>query len=248
MGLIKDMEKLVVGNTEIEYEVTVSGRAQRIRITINGDKVKVTKPKGANDKEVKDFVEAKKEWIFNHWQEFKSLKVKQEEKKFVAGEKFPYLGYEYMLRIIAINNKKATVELKSNILWVFLPDNLSEEEWPLRVKEALLAWYKNEARQVFTDKLEVWSKRMGVRYNQLRIKEQKTRWGSCSGKGNINLNWRVIMAPKSVIDYLIVHELAHLKQMNHSKEFWQLVKNNLFDYERQRKWLREEGKKLPFAN
>ena len=242
------MEKLVVGNTEIEYEVNLSSRAQRIRITISGDKVKVTKPKGVSEQQVKDFIEAKKEWIFNHWQEFKSLKIKQDEKEFVAEEKFPYLGREYILRTIAINDKKLTVELKGNTFWVFLPEDLNKTEWPQKVKEALVNWYKNEARLVFIEKLDYWAKKLGVSYNQLRIKEQKTRWGSCSGKGNINLNWRVIMAPSSVVDYLIVHELAHLKHMNHSKEFWQLVKNNLFDFERQRKWLREEGQKLPFAN
>ena len=99
--------------------------------------------------------------------------------------------------------------------------------------------YKKLAKEVFASKLEQYAKEMGVAYNSFRVKEQKTRWGSCSSKGNINLNWRLIQAPEEVIDYVIVHELAHLKYMNHSHEFWQLVSQHSANYQKWRGWLRK---------
>ena len=85
---------------------------------------------------------------------------------------------------------------------------------------------------------------MGLQYQRLSIREQKTRWGSCSSQKNINLNWRIILAPEKVLDYLIVHELAHLQQMNHSSAFWSLVETYIPDYRIWRKWLKDNSSAL----
>ena len=112
------------------------------------------------------------------------------------------------------------------------------------IKEELHRWYKDQAKRIFQEKAERFSKIMGLKYNRMMVKNQKTRWGSCSSKGNINLNWRVIMAPDEVSDYLIIHELVHLKYLNHSPDFWNLVKTYQPDYLKWRSWLRENGKIL----
>lgn len=85
---------------------------------------------------------------------------------------------------------------------------------------------------------------MGVTYGRISIREQKTRWGSCSSKGNLNFNWRLIFAPEEVVDYIVVHELAHRKEMNHSRAFYDVVASVLPDYKVQEKWLKENGEKL----
>ena len=102
------------------------------------------------------------------------------------------------------------------------------------------ARYIKIARDIFTRKTEYYARIMGVSYGRISIREQKTRWGSCSSQGNLNFNWRLIFAPENVLDYVVVHELAHRKEMNHSKAFYAIVESVLPDY-RVRKWLRDNG-------
>lgn len=100
------------------------------------------------------------------------------------------------------------------------------------------------ARDIFTRKTEYYARIMGVTYGRISIREQKTRWGSCSSAGNLNYNWRLIFAPEEVVDYIVVHELAHRLEMNHSKAFYNIVKSVLPDYQSAQQWLRENGRNL----
>ena len=100
------------------------------------------------------------------------------------------------------------------------------------------------ARDIFTRKTEYYARIMGISYGRIAIREQKTRWGSCSSKGNLNFNWRLILAPEEVLDYVVVHELAHRREMNHSRAFYAVVESVLPDYRRARKWLKENGHTL----
>ena len=104
--------------------------------------------------------------------------------------------------------------------------------------------YIEIARDIFTRKTEYYARIMGVSYGRISIREQKTRWGSCSSKGNLNFNWRLILAPEEVLDYVVVHELAHRREMNHSKAFYAIVESVLPDYRAARKWLRDKGQVL----
>lgn len=103
------------------------------------------------------------------------------------------------------------------------------------------ARYIEIARDIFTRKAEYYARIMDVTYGRISIREQKTRWGSCSSQGNLNFNWRLILAPEDVLDYVVVHELAHRKEMNHSKAFYAIVESVLPDYRVSRKWLRDNG-------
>ena len=113
------------------------------------------------------------------------------------------------------------------------------ERPPLSDKDR--ARYISIARDIFTRKTEYYARIMGVSYGRISIREQKTRWGSCSSQGNLNFNWRLIFAPENVLDYVVVHELAHRKEMNHSKAFYAIVESVLPDYRVSRKWLRDNG-------
>lgn len=104
--------------------------------------------------------------------------------------------------------------------------------------------YREIARDIFTQKTAYYAQIMNVTYGRISIREQKTRWGSCSGAGNLNFNWRLIFAPEEVLDYIVVHELAHRKEMNHSPAFYEIVRQILPEYKKQQKWLRENGQKL----
>nr|WP_294677922.1 SprT family zinc-dependent metalloprotease [uncultured Blautia sp.] len=104
--------------------------------------------------------------------------------------------------------------------------------------------YMESARRIITRKAAFYASEMGVTYGRITIREQKTRWGSCSSNGNLNFNWRLIFAPEDVIDYVVVHELAHRKQMNHSPAFYRVVASVLPDYREPQEWLRTNGMTL----
>lgn len=113
---------------------------------------------------------------------------------------------------------------------------------PLSAKDR--SRYIEIARDIFTRKTDYYARIMDVSYGRISIREQKTRWGSCSSKGNLNFNWRLILAPAEVLDYIVVHELAHRREMNHSKAFYAIVESVLPDYRSAQKWLREKGQTL----
>ena len=116
-------------------------------------------------------------------------------------------------------------------------NNFTEEE---------IKAYKQKAKRQILQRIEYYSAYIpeAVKINRITIKEQKSRWGSCSSKGNLNFNWRLILAPEAVLDYVVVHEMCHLKYMNHSKAFWSEVERILPDYKDRRKWLKENGNSL----
>lgn len=104
--------------------------------------------------------------------------------------------------------------------------------------------YREIARDIFTQKTAYYAQIMSVTYGRITIREQKTHWGSCSIDGNLNFNWRLIFAPEEVLNYIVIHELAHRREMNHSPAFYKIVGEIMPDYKKQQKWLRENGQKL----
>ena len=112
------------------------------------------------------------------------------------------------------------------------------------LSEAEQRLYRDKAREIFEQKVSYYAQMMGVSYGRIAIRDQKTRWGSCSGEGNLNFNWRLIFAPAGVLDYVVVHELAHRKEMNHSPRFWRVVEDTMPEYRKYQKWLKENGRGL----
>lgn len=102
-------------------------------------------------------------------------------------------------------------------------------------------WLRTEGAARFQKKITEWAQRMQIDYGRVSIRDQKTRWGSCSSKGNLNFNWRLLMMPEEIMDYVIVHELAHRREMNHSQRFWRIVETYIPDYQNRLQWLKENG-------
>lgn len=120
----------------------------------------------------------------------------------------------------------------------------SQAQRQLSLSDRERAGYIAAARDIFSSKTAFYARIMGVSYKRIFIREQKTRWGSCSSNGNLNFNWRLIFAPEEVLDYVVVHELAHRREMNHSKAFYSIIESVLPDYRNARKWLRDNGQSL----
>lgn len=238
------MKQIVVGKMVIPYELNISTRAQRITIRVREGQVKVSIPVGVTERQVQKFVSSKQQWIFKHWQQYQEQQTFNTRKTYKSGQIFPYRGRNLTIQVGEHKYKTIGVQLIKDSLWIYFPEKTPLGKRPDYIKEALIFWYKKEARQLFRDKLGHYAGVMGVEYQAFRIKEQKTRWGSCSAQRNINLNWKVIMAPDVVIDYLIIHELAHLKYLNHSRDFWDLVSEHMKDYKQWKKWLKDHGRDL----
>lgn len=235
-----------IGKTVIPYQEIKSRRSKRISLRVTPEKVRVSAPVKASKREIQAFIETNQEWILENWLKLQKTIVEPSVRYYESGVKVPYIGEDLEIQILETAQKviSARYESKNHLILMGLPPDVSSERSQDVVREILEKWYKMKARSVFVQKLDSWSKVMGVRYNQFRLKEQKTRWGSCSSLGNINLNWRVIMAPEQVIDYLVIHELAHLKYLNHSQEFWNVVAEFCPDHESLRSWLRKNGQSL----
>jgi len=236
---------LKLGKTIIPYEERKSSRTKRISIRITPEKVRVSAPARTSKREIQAFIEKNREWILENWAKLQETVVTQ-RRVYETGEKVLYLGKELTLQIINTPHKTISALYKKDqeSLEIKIPQDFEGEERQLAIREILEKWYKQKARMVFLQKLSFWSRQMGVSYNQFRLKEQKTRWGSCSSLGNINLNWRAIIATEQVVDYLVIHELSHLLYMDHSSEFWENVARYCPDHASHRRWLREKGPSL----
>ncbi|MHB1653810.1 MAG: M48 family metallopeptidase [Desulfitobacteriaceae bacterium] len=237
------MGQLRIHNEVIDYELGVSSKAKKIIISITRDKVRVSVPRGIPKSKALEFIEIKKDWVFKHWQAYR-MADDISSRRYINGAELPYLGKMLVLKIEVYPKKRLGIEYRGSALAIYVPKEVPEKLWPTQVQEAVTAWYKERAREVFWNRLDHYAKLMGVEYKQFRIKEQKTRWGSCSAQGNINLNWRVVLAPEQIVDYLVIHELAHLRHLNHSADFWHLVQSYSPEYKRWRKWLKDRGRDL----
>jgi predicted metal-dependent hydrolase len=237
------LEYLKLRDVIIPFEERRSLQYRRITLTIQSDRVRVSAPKHLSARRIKEFLTNQQDWIYKHWLEHCAL-LNRTEKQYINGEQFLYRGNVLNLRIDKDTQHSIRVKLVGKTLVVLIPQDLPDDEYLANVRKSIITWYKLEARRVLKNKLEVQAKRMQVTYNDFRLKDQKTRWGSCSSQGNLNFNWRIIMAPNEVIDYLIIHELAHLTHLNHSHGFWERVEDFIPEYKSCKKWLKDHGQEL----
>ena len=233
-----------VKGDKVAYTI-VKTRRKTIGITVdmNGE-VKVSAPLRISEKQIREIVQEKAGWIIKKVNEAIERNSNIVPRQFVSGEKFLYLGEEYTLEVVEKDSGKAKVLMQEDTMTVYISRGLSGESRKQAIKEAIMKWYRRRFAEVAKERIDKYSLQLKVAPCRVMIKNQKTRWGSCSKKGNINLNWRLIMAPLHVIDYVVVHELCHLKVMNHSKDFWSLVESIQPNYSECRKWLKVNGSRL----
>jgi predicted metal-dependent hydrolase len=183
---------------------------------------------------IETFVQEKVEWVRAKQQEARQRRELMGVKLYVPGEQFWYLGQQYDLEIVLSPKPALILDGAFKLASQALP----------RAKETFIQWYRQQARRVIGERVEQQASQMGLTYNQIRISGARTRWGSCSSKKNLSFTWRLIMAPLPVVDYVVVHELCHLLEQNHSKAFWSKVEAAQPDYKAQRAWLRKNGQML----
>lgn len=220
-------------HNNLPYQVVRSKRRKTAQIKVQAEKIEVRIPYWVTDKWVEQWISERSEWIYKKWDEAHrtsrlfNIQIQQ-------GSSIPLLGKSYQLSWqIAANT---SVRLNDDLIQVSLAGKSGKPKEE-QVKQKLEVWYKQQAEAYLMQRLNYWQNRMGLYSSSLKIKGYKRRWGSCSGSRQITFNWKLIFADDELIDYVVIHEIAHLQHMNHSKSFWLLVEQYCADWKRLRKEL-----------
>ncbi len=222
---------------DLAYTIQRSDKRRKLTITVERDRtVVVHAPEEMSDEKIRQVVESKRQWIYEkigHPQKYQDM-PHPPGKELVSGESALYLGRQYRIEIV----QKGLPEIR------FAQRFLIPAAKRLRREEALKDWYIARAKEKIIPRVKVHSRAIGVEVARVRIVDNRYRWGSCTVNNNVNLNWRLIKAPMFVINYVIVHELAHLVEANHTPRFWNIVRVQTPTMEKARAWLKEHGQLL----
>ncbi len=227
-----------------EYEI-IRKKIKNISIRIYKDgTVRISSPEFLEEGCIHRAVYERSDWILSKLKAMEELNKNIREREYSKGDMVVYLGHEYGLKAIDKVKAKGKVRFQELEFEVEVNPKWTLEEREAEIREGLAEWYKHEAFRILKERTLHYSRILGSYPDNIRVKQQKSIWGSCSNKGNINFNWKLIMAPIAVLDYVVVHELCHLKQRNHSRDFWDLVEGLMPDYRVRRKWLKDNGRTL----
>lgn len=234
-----EQSEVVWGTTRIAYAIRRSARRTTVSLAVEpGGMIVLTAPPGATVAKLDSIVRAKAQWLVQRKRERETLPPPR-MREFVSGETFRYLGKQYRLRLMAGVGVRP-IALRAGWLELPVPEALDEEARPEYVRAALADWYTRIARERFEGWVDAWAKRAGQTYVAVKIADQEKRWGSCS-QGVLRFNWRLMQAPRALIDYVIAHELVHLKHEHHDAAFWAALGRLMPDYERRKDALRTLG-------
>jgi predicted metal-dependent hydrolase len=222
---------------ELEYQTVRSPKRKKLTITVERDRtIIVHAPQGTSEEVVRRVVDAKRQWILaklRHPQKYQE-RPHAPGKEVVNGESAPYLGTEYRIEV----TETASGEIEFSHIFMVPAAHQAER------REVLRDWYRARAREKILPRVEQHARELGVRFTAAKIVDSRYRWGSCTVNDNVNFNWRLIKAPMFVIDYVIVHELAHLIEANHTSRFWSIVRANTPRMDKAKAWLKEHGQIL----
>jgi len=241
------LPQLVFNDRVIAYSIKYSDIATALKIVVDAkDGVQVTAPIKYNAPLIKSIMQDKSSWIIEKLDYLSVLAGCTVPRLFADGEQFFYLGERFKIKVHINDHAMNAVKIVDQHMLVEISPVMQQDGRSDAVRDTMVKWYKNQAKGIINDRINLYADSLGVELAKIRIKEQKHRWGSCSGKGNLNFNWHLVMAPVDIVDYVIVHELCHLKRLDHSPVFWHLVEAVLPDYQMRRHWLKQYGPVLTF--
>ena len=235
--------KIDYGATGISYTISMSEVRKTIAVTVHPDgTVSVRAPKGIRQSTIGGVVHRKAGWIL-HQKEYFRRNNEGYPKKFVSGESLYYLGRQYKLKVKAANDVNAmpVVQLIRGQFLVVVSRDYDSQQGTMLIRQGLVDWYRCRAKQHIPNIADRYSRRLGISYATIRIYEMKKRWGSGGHSGRLAFDWRIMMAPRRLVEYVVAHELCHLKYNDHSRDFWRLLERVMPDHERRRAELAING-------
>jgi len=219
---------------EIEYSIKYSNR-KTLSIIVERDRTVIVRaPLNTSKELIEKEINKRKFLLFQKINHPQKYEVPKPRKEFVSGESLLYLGKYYKLEVVLKEVKG--VELDSNF-FISKSNQQTAEQY-------FREWYFKQAENILIPKVKYFANHLGVQCNKISVLDLKVRWGSCTPKNKINFNWRIIKAPIYVIDYIIVHELTHLLEPNHTPDFWNIISVQLPLYDKAKEWLKENGSLL----
>jgi predicted metal-dependent hydrolase len=222
---------------DLRYEIVRSPKRKTLTITVERDRtVVVYAPEGTSDQDVQRIVDVKRQWILGKVKHPQKYQQREHPpgKELVSGESALYLGRDYRIEIAATESG----QIEFGHVFLIPPAQLAKR------REVLRDWYRSRAKETILSRVQQHARALGVKPERTRIVSNRYSWGSCTVNNNVSLNWRLIKAPIFVIDYVVIHELAHLIESNHTPRFWSIVRAHTATTEKARSWLKEHGQIL----
>ncbi len=235
------IESVQIGNRRVQYRVRRSRTAHRMRIRVSPAGVEVVTPAGAEQDRAGQFVRQNSRWVISQLDFIKRASDLRVKPASSGPESILLRGKITRVEIVQDESSRryALVALVDNRIVIRVP-----VQHAIDAKAALEAWLRRKAKADITKRLQVRAKEMRQQPGRVYIMGQRTKWGGCSRRRNLSFNWRLVMAPPEVLDYIVVHELAHLAEPYHSTNFWLIVRSYCPDYDRHRRWLRDNEQRL----
>ena len=232
--------RITINGQTVPYTIKRSTRAKYVRLEVRPEAgLTVVIPHSYKISQVPGLLESKGNWVLDKLAKCGQVQSLYMERELKNGDTVPYLGRNLEVVVKQQDHRNVDgVRLERNRLLVTMGSPGS------RLNLLLEQWYRMQAVKMITERANKLSAELGLSFNRLTIRGQKTRWGSCSHKGNLSFNWKLIMAPEPVIDYVVIHELAHLKELNHTNGFWKLVAEHCPRWREHKKWLKDHQTEL----
>jgi predicted metal-dependent hydrolase len=228
------------------YTIRRSQRAKKARIIVTTEKIEVVAPLRVSTSKIHAFVVSRQDWVIGATDKIgKKQKLKKlAPEQYIDGASVPFRGQQMRLKLKPTSSNKVKIELLEQELIILFPHQWTGDKNSKLIQHTLIDWMKQQAIGAVQSCVAIHAHKYKLNPRKIRIKSQKSRWGSCGIHNDINLNWLLILAPPDVLEYVVVHELCHIKERNHSAQFWQLVEAHLPDYKKARKWLKQNGGSL----
>jgi len=227
------LRTVVLGARTLHYRLKRSSR-RSIGFMIDGTGLAITAPRWVTLADIENAIVEKQRWIFAKLAEWQT-RVEQRalpQIEWGEGAEVPYLGKPVR---VTLGAPQLRFDETTRVLALPLPPHADRQQ----IKDRVLGWLQGEAKRIFGERLDVYAARLGVTFRSYALSSAATRWGSCSSEGRIRLNWRLVHFPLSIVDYVVAHELAHLREMNHSPRFWQTVESIFPEFREARKTLKQ---------
>jgi len=231
----------VISDFPFSVDIVRTARRKSASLEVHGDIVRILVPDTLSDQRINALIEKRSVWIKQRLATHASTPAPK-KREFVNGTAFPYLGKNYRLKLL--DGDEYSVKLKHGYLQVSYRKSSDTQKNEFIIRKLLTTWYRSHAYDKLREKTARYSEIIGVKPTSVKIDDFKARWGSCLDTGDVSFNWRIMLAPHKIVDYIVIHELCHLIQHDHSPKYWQHVERYCEDYPSCRLWLKDNGSSL----